>query len=68
MILHLHDFHNSYNCIISFLEVGMNLINLDQFNYIKNTKKERQFYSFTMLTNVFPLENKQASFLHQKQS
>ena len=46
----------------------MNLINLDQYNYIKNTKKERQFYSFTMLTNGFPLENKQASFLHQKQS
>ena len=44
----------------------LDLINLDRFNYIKISKKELLFQSFTMVINGFPLQKKQAGFFLQK--
>lgn len=44
----------------------LDLINLDRFNYIKISKKELLFQSFTMVINGFPLQKKRAGFFLQK--
>ena len=44
----------------------LDLINLDRVNYIKISKKELLFQSFTMVINGFHLQKKQAGFFLQK--
>ena len=45
---------------------NIDLINLDRFNYTKNTKKVTSPLKFYVVINGFPCHKKQASFLQQK--